>query len=240
MILYPAIDLKDGQAVRLLRGNMNMATVFNNEPAAQADEFAEAGCEWLHLVDLNGAFAGEPVNTDVVEEILSQIKIPVQLGGGIRNMVTLERWLEKGVSRVVLGTVALENPGLVREAAKLFPERVAVSIDARSGRVASKGWAEESDIEATELAKSYEDAGVAAIIYTDIDLDGAMQGPNVSATANLARAVSTPVIASGGVSTIQDLVKLKECGVSLNGVISGRALYEGALDLQQALSILNA
>ena len=240
MILYPAIDLKDGQAVRLLRGNMNMATVFNNEPAAQADEFAEAGCEWLHLVDLNGAFAGEPVNTDVVEEILSQIKIPVQLGGGIRNMVTLERWLEKGISRVVLGTVAVENPGLVREAAKLFPERVAVSIDARSGRVALKGWAEESDIEATELAKSYEDAGVAAIIYTDIDLDGAMQGPNVSATANLARAVSTPVIASGGVSTIQDLVKLKECGVSLNGVISGRALYEGALDLQQALSILNA
>lgn len=240
MIFYPAIDLKDGQAVRLLRGNMNMATVFNNEPAAQADEFAEAGCEWLHLVDLNGAFAGEPVNTDVVEEILSQIKIPVQLGGGIRNMVTLERWLEKGISRVVLGTVAVENPGLVREAAKLFPERVAVSIDARSGRVALKGWAEESDIEATELAKSYEDAGVAAIIYTDIDLDGAMQGPNVSATANLARAVSTPVIASGGVSTIQDLVKLKECGVSLNGVISGRALYEGALDLQQALSILNA
>ena len=240
MILYPAIDLKDGQAVRLLRGNMNMATVFNNEPAAQADEFAEAGCEWLHLVDLNGAFAGEPVNTDVVEEILSQIKIPVQLGGGIRNMVTLERWLEKGISRVVLGTVAVENPGLVREAAKMFPERVAVSIDARSGRVALKGWAEESDIEATELAKSYEDAGVAAIIYTDIDLDGAMQGPNVSATANLARAVSTPVIASGGVSTIQDLVKLKECGVSLNGVISGRALYEGALDLQQALSILNA
>ncbi len=240
MIFYPAIDLKDGQAVRLLRGNMNMATVFNNEPAAQADEFAEAGCEWLHLVDLNGAFAGEPVNTDVVEEILSQIKIPVQLGGGIRNMVTLERWLEKGVSRVVLGTVAVENPGLVREAAKLFPERVAVSIDARSGRVALKGWAEESDIEATELAKSYEDAGVAAIIYTDIDLDGAMQGPNVSATANLASAVSTPVIASGGVSTIQDLVKLKECGVSLNGVISGRALYEGALDLQQALSILNA
>ena len=240
MIFYPAIDLKDGQAVRLLRGNMNMATVFNNEPAAQADEFAEAGCEWLHIVDLNGAFAGEPVNTDVVEEILSQIKIPVQLGGGIRNMVTLERWLEKGISRVVLGTVAVENPGLVREAAKLFPERVAVSIDARSGRVALKGWAEESDIEATELAKSYEDAGVAAIIYTDIDLDGAMQGPNVSATANLARAVSTPVIASGGVSTIQDLVKLKECGVSLNGVISGRALYEGALDLQQALSILNA
>ena len=240
MIFYPAIDLKDGQAVRLLRGNMNMATVFNNEPAAQADEFAEAGCEWLHLVDLNGAFAGEPVNTDVVEEILSKIKIPVQLGGGIRNMVTLERWLEKGISRVVLGTVAVENPGLVREAAKLFPERVAVSIDARSGRVALKGWAEESDIEATELAKSYEDAGVAAIIYTDIDLDGAMQGPNVSATANLASAVSTPVIASGGVSTIQDLVKLKECGVSLNGVISGRALYEGALDLQQALSILNA
>ena len=240
MIFYPAIDLKDGQAVRLLRGNMNMATVFNNEPAAQADEFAEAGCEWLHLVDLNGAFAGEPVNTNVVEEILSQIKIPVQLGGGIRNMVTLERWLEKGISRVVLGTVAVENPGLVREAAKLFPERVAVSIDARSGRVALKGWAEESDIEATELAKSYEDAGVAAIIYTDIDLDGAMQGPNVSATANLARSVSTPVIASGGVSTVQDLVKLKECGVSLNGVISGRALYEGALDLQQALSILNA
>ncbi len=240
MILYPAIDLKDGQAVRLLRGNMESSTVFNIEPIEQAMEFVGAGCEWLHLVDLNGAFIGEPVNVGVVEEIAMHIEIPVQLGGGIRTMATIERWLGIGLSRVILGTVAVENPNLVREAAKEFPGKVAVGIDARNGFVATKGWAEDSNFEVIELAKSFEDAGVAAIIYTDINRDGAMEGPNVAATADLAHAVSIPVIASGGVSKVQDLVELKNCGAPLNGVVSGRALYEGTINLRQAIGILNA
>lgn len=240
MILYPAIDLKDGQAVRLVKGEMDQATVFNDDPAAQAMAFVEAGCEWLHLVDLNGAFAGEPVNAAPVEAILERCRLPAQLGGGIRDMATVERWLSKGLARVILGTVAVENPALVREAARAFPGQVAVGIDARNGRVATKGWAEETDLMVTDLARSFEDAGVAAIIYTDIDRDGAMKGPNVQATAALANAVSVPVIASGGVSSIDDLIALRDCGASLNGVISGRALYDGAIDLAGALSLLKA
>ena len=239
MILYPAIDLKDGQAVRLLRGEMTKATVFNDDPAAQARAFADAGCEWLHLVDLNGAFAGQPVNGAAVEAILAATELPAQLGGGIRDMATIEGWLGKGLARVILGTVAVENPALVREAARAFPGQVAVGIDARDGRVATKGWAEETDVMVTDLARSFEDAGVAAIIYTDINRDGAMQGPNIAATEALARAVTIPVIASGGVSSLSDLIALRDTGV-IAGAISGRALYDGAIDLRQALAALGA
>jgi phosphoribosylformimino-5-aminoimidazole carboxamide ribotide isomerase len=239
MILYPAIDLKDGQCVRLLRGEMDAATVFGDDPAAQALKFQAAGCEWLHLVDLNGAFAGQPVNAAAVESILKAIKVPAQLGGGIRDMGTIAMWLEKGLARVILGTVAVENPALVREAAKIFPGQVAVGIDARKGRVATKGWATETDVIATDLAHSFEDAGVAAIIYTDIDRDGAMEGPNVPVTEALARAVTIPVIASGGVSRIEDLIALRNTGI-IAGAISGRALYDGAIDLSQALAALRS
>lgn len=237
MILYPAIDLKDGKCVRLLRGDMGKATVFGDDPAAQAAKFEAAGCEWVHLVDLNGAFAGEPVNAAAVEAILARIKVPAQLGGGIRDMATIETWLTKGLSRVILGTVAVENPALVREAAKAFPGKVAVGIDARKGFVATKGWAKETTVQATDLARSFEDAGVAAIIYTDIDRDGAMQGPNIEATEALARAVQIPVIASGGVSRMEDLTALQATGV-IAGAISGRALYDGVIDLAQALQVL--
>ena len=238
MILYPAIDLKNGQCVRLLRGAMEQATVFNDDPAAQARAFVGEGAEWLHLVDLNGAFAGTPVNGAAVEAILAAVDVPCQLGGGIRDMATIENWLAKGLRRVILGTVAVENPALVREAARAFPGQVAVGIDARGGRVATKGWAEETDVEVTALARAFEDAGVAAIIYTDIDCDGAMQGPNVAATAALARATAIPVIASGGVSSLADLVALRDCGAALDGAISGRALYDGKLDLAAALASL--
>ncbi len=237
MILYPAIDLKDGHAVRLLRGDMEKSTTFNEDPAAQARDFVKAGCEWLHLVDLNGAFAGSPVNAAPVEAILRECNVPAQLGGGIRDMATIEMWLSKGLERVILGTVAVENPDLVREAARAFPGHVAVGIDARQGRVATKGWAEETDVDATDLAKSFEDAGVAAIIYTDIDRDGAMGGPNIPATEALARAVSIPVIASGGVSSLDDLAALKATG-AISGAISGRALYDGAIDMGAALDLL--
>jgi phosphoribosylformimino-5-aminoimidazole carboxamide ribotide isomerase len=240
MILYPAIDLKDGNAVRLIRGDMEQATVFNDDPAAQALEFVAKGCEWLHLVDLNGAFAGEPVNAAAVEAILKQSNTPTQLGGGIRDMATIEMWLSKGLARVIMGTVAVERPELVREAARAFPGQVAVGIDAKDGRVATKGWAEVTKVDAVELAKSYEDAGVAAIIYTDINRDGAMQGPNVEATAALANAVTIPVIASGGVSSLKDLRDLRNCGAPLNGAISGRALYDGAIDLKKALDLLKS
>ena len=238
MILYPAIDLKDGQAVRLYKGEMEKATVFHDRPAEQAKAFQDAGCEWLHLVDLNGAFAGEPVNGAAVEAILAETSVPAQLGGGIRDMATIAMWIEKGIARVILGTVAVENPDLVREAARAFPGKVAVGIDARKGMVATKGWAEETNVNATDLARSFEDAGVAAIIYTDINRDGAMQGPNIEETAALAHAVSIPVIASGGVSSLDDLRALKSCGAPLNGAISGRALYDGALDLAEALTVL--
>ncbi|MEL6570979.1 MAG: 1-(5-phosphoribosyl)-5-[(5-phosphoribosylamino)methylideneamino]imidazole-4-carboxamide isomerase [Pseudomonadota bacterium] len=237
MILYPAIDLKDGNAVRLVHGDMDQTTVFNDDPAAQAESFVTAGCQWLHLVDLNGAFAGEPVNAAPVEAILQACNVPTQLGGGIRDMATIERWLDKGLTRVILGTVAVENPDLVRAAARAFPGQVAVGLDARNGKVATRGWAEETDVMVTDLAKSFEDAGIAAIIYTDILRDGAMKGPNIEATAALARAVEIPVIASGGVSSLQDLKALKATGV-ISGAISGRALYDGAIDLGAALRAL--
>lgn len=237
MILYPAIDLKDGNAVRLVHGDMDQTTVFNDDPAAQARQFVEAGCTWLHLVDLNGAFAGEPVNAAPVEAILAACPVPAQLGGGIRDMATIERWLDKGLARVILGTVAVENPDLVREAARAFPGQVAVGLDARNGYVATRGWAEETDMQVTDLAKSFEDAGIAAIIYTDILRDGAMKGPNITATEALARAVDIPVIASGGVSSMTDLTALKATGV-IAGAISGRALYDGAIDLTAALAAL--
>ncbi len=240
MILYPAIDLKDGNCVRLYKGEMDQATVFNDNPAAQALAFQQAGCEWLHLVDLNGAFAGSPVNAAAVEAILAQTAVPAQLGGGIRDMATIEMWLTKGLARVILGTVAVEDPDLVRQAAKAFPGKVAIGLDARNGMVATRGWAEETDINVTDLARKFEDAGVAALIYTDINRDGAMQGPNVEATAALANAVSIPVIASGGVSSLDDLRALKATGAPLDGAISGRALYDGAIDLKEALSVLKA
>ncbi|WP_323041810.1 1-(5-phosphoribosyl)-5-[(5-phosphoribosylamino)methylideneamino]imidazole-4-carboxamide isomerase [Gemmobacter sp.] len=239
MILYPAIDLKDGQCVRLLRGEMEAATVFGDDPAAQAAAFVAAGCQWLHLVDLNGAFAGRPVNAAAVEAILARVAVPCQMGGGIRDMATIAMWLDKGLARVILGTVAVENPDLVREAAREFPGKVAVGIDARKGFVATRGWAAETGVQATDLARSYEDAGVAAIIYTDIDRDGAMQGPNIEATAALARAVAIPVIASGGVSHMADLIALRDTGV-IAGAISGRALYDGAIDLGDAIAALKA
>lgn len=237
MILYPAIDLKDGNCVRLLRGDMEAATVFGSDPAAQARAFQDAGAEWLHLVDLNGAFEGKPVNAAAVEAILAAVTIPTQLGGGIRDMATIESWLDRGLTRVILGTVAVENPALVREAADAFPGRIAVGIDARAGRVATRGWATETDVNASDLARQFQDAGVAAIIYTDIDRDGAMGGPNITATEALARAVTIPVIASGGVSSLDDLRALAETRV-IAGAISGRALYDGALDLGQALKAL--
>ena len=237
MILYPAIDLKDGNCVRLLRGEMEAATVFGTDPAAQARAFQDAGAEWLHLVDLNGAFAARPVNAAAVEAILAATQIPAQLGGGIRDMATIENWLSKGLLRVILGTVAVEDPDLVRQAATAFPGQIAVGIDARGGRVATRGWATETNVMATDLARQFEDAGVAAIIYTDIDRDGAMGGPNIAATEALARAVNIPVIASGGVSSLDDLRALAQTQV-IAGAISGRALYDGAIDLGQALALL--
>ncbi|MEO1493252.1 MAG: 1-(5-phosphoribosyl)-5-[(5-phosphoribosylamino)methylideneamino]imidazole-4-carboxamide isomerase [Pseudomonadota bacterium] len=238
MILYPAIDLKDGKCVRLVRGEMDQATVFNDDPAAQARAFQDAGCQWVHLVDLNGAFAGEPVNGAAVDAILAAIDVPAQLGGGIRDMATIRTWLNKGLTRVILGTAAVREPDLVREAARAFPGQVAVGIDARKGRVAVEGWAETTDITALDLARKFEDAGVAAIIYTDIDRDGAMQGPNVEATAALANAVTIPVIASGGVSSLDDLVTLRDSGALLDGVISGRALYDGRIDVAEGVAVL--
>ena len=237
MILYPAIDLKDGQCVRLLRGDMAAATVFGNDPAAQARQFQDAGCAWVHLVDLNGAFAGTPVNAAAVRAILANISVPAQLGGGIRDMATIEMWLSNGIARVILGTVAVESPDLVRDAARRFPGQIAVGIDARNGMVATKGWAHETNINATDLAQQFQDAGVAALIYTDIDRDGAMGGPNIIATQSLARAVSIPVIASGGVASLDDLRALKSTGV-IAGAISGRALYDGTIDLTQAIQAL--
>ncbi|MFQ6549483.1 1-(5-phosphoribosyl)-5-[(5-phosphoribosylamino)methylideneamino]imidazole-4-carboxamide isomerase [Aestuariibius sp. 2305UL40-4] len=239
MILYPAIDLKDGEAVRLLRGEMSAATVFNADPAAQARLFERAGCEWIHLVDLNGAFEGYPVNAAAIGTILEAISIPAQLGGGIRDLGTIESWLDRGIERVILGTLAVEDPDLVREAARTFPGQVAIGLDARKGQIATRGWAEETDLTVTDLAKAFEDAGIAAIIYTDIDRDGAMEGPNLTATETLAKAVSIPVIASGGVSSLDDLTRLRDTNV-IAGAITGRALYDGAIDLKDALSALES
>lgn len=238
MILYPAIDLKDGACVRLLRGDMDQATVFDEDPVAPAKRFATAGCDWLHLVDLNGAFEGEPVNAGAVRAILDAVDIPVQLGGGVRNHAVLEAWLERGVRRIILGTAAVKDPAFVREACRAYPGRIAVGIDARGGKVAVAGWAETTEMSAVDLAHRFEDAGVAALIYTDIDRDGAMQGPNVEATAALAAATAIPVIASGGVSSMADLTALKTCGARLDGVISGRALYDGRIDPAEAAQYL--
>ena len=237
MILFPAIDLKDGQCVRLRLGDMAQATVFSDDPAAQARAFAAAGAEWLHLVDLNGAFAGKPVNAAAVEAILAAVEIPVQLGGGIRDMATVEAWLGRGIRRVILGTAAVKNPDLVRDACRCWPGRIAVGIDAKGGRVAVEGWAEVSDLTAAELAARYVDAGVAAIIYTDIDRDGVLAGANVTATVALARATPVPVIASGGIASLDDLLALRDAG-GISGAISGRALYDGRIDLRQALARL--
>jgi phosphoribosylformimino-5-aminoimidazole carboxamide ribotide isomerase len=240
MIFFPAIDLKDGQCVRLFQGDMDQVTVFGDDPAGQAKGFADAGAKWLHVVDLNGAFSGRPVNEDAVSGILDRIDIPVQLGGGIRDMQTIDFWLDRGVRRVILGTVAVRDPDLVKQACKLHPDRVVVGIDARDGMVAVEGWTELSEITGLELAKEFEDCGVAAIIYTDIARDGAMDGPNIEATVGLANAVSVPVIASGGVSSLEDLEALKATGTGLlEGVISGRALYDGRIDLAAAVELLN-
>ncbi len=239
MILYPAIDLKGGQCVRLLRGEMDAATVYNDDPAAQARAFRDAGCAWVHVVDLDGAFAGRPVNGDAVRAILGAVDVPVQLGGGIRDMAGIERWLEAGVARVVLGTVALRDPDLVIAACKAHPNRIAVGIDARGGKVAVEGWAETAEITATDLALKFEDAGVAAIVFTDIDRDGALQGPNLDATGALARRLSTPVIASGGVSSLDDLKAIATlAGDGVAGAIVGRALYDGRVDPAEAARVL--
>lgn len=239
MILFPAIDLKDGKCVRLVHGLMDQATVFNDNPAAQARSFEQAGFEYLHLVDLNGAFEGRPVNATAVDAILGAIKVPVQLGGGIRDLATIETWLGKGIARVIIGTAALKNPALVSEACRKFPGRIAVGLDAKEGRVAVEGWAELSDVTALDLAHRFEDEGVAAIVYTDISRDGAMQGLNVEATVALANAISIPVIASGGVSSIEDVKQLLAANCKgIEGVISGRALYDGRLDPAEALTLL--
>lgn len=233
MIIFPAIDLKDGHCVRLTRGDMAASTVYNENPVEQALSFEKAGFKWLHLVDLNGAIEGRSVNAMVVNDILHSLSIPVQLGGGIRNMKAIERWFTSGVSRIILGTVAVREPQLVKEACAKFPGRIAVSIDARGGKAAVSGWVENSTVDATELAKQFVDAGVSAIIYTDIDRDGTGEGPNIEATAALAKAVPIPVIASGGVGSVDHIKAVK--AANLHGVIVGRALYDGSVDAKAAL-----
>lgn len=241
MILFPAIDLKDGKCVRLLRGEMASATVFNDDPAAQAASFQALGFSWLHIVDLDGAVEGVAKNAPAVAEILRRTTLPVQLGGGIRDRAAIERWLDAGVKRVILGTVAVKNSALVREAAHAHPGRVAVGIDAKAGRVAVEGWGEVTDQSARDLARRFEDAGVAALIYTDIARDGTGLGLNIEETAAIADAVSIPVIASGGVGSLEDLRALKACAHSnIAGVICGRALYDGRLDAAAALALLGA
>ena len=237
MILYPAIDLKDGACVRLRRGIMEDATVYNDDPAAQAVHFKTLGFSWLHIVDLNGAFAGRPVNADAVSSILGATDLPVQLGGGIRDLQTIQRWMDRGVARIVLGTAALRDPDLVRTAAREFPGRIAVGIDAKGGKVAVEGWAEVSQMTTVDLAKTFEDDGVAAIVHTDIDRDGVLEGVNVAATLAVTAAVAIPVIASGGVSTVDDVVALKTNeGRGIAGAIIGRALYEGTMEPTAALA----
>ncbi len=239
MILFPAIDLKQGQAVRLRRGEMASATVFNEDPVAQAEAFVSAGFRWLHVVDLDGAFAGRPENRETVESILAAVEVPVQLGGGIRDLAGIEGWLAAGLRRVILGTAAVKDPDLVRAACKAFPGQVAVGLDARGGKVAVEGWAQASEVQALDLAQKFEDAGVATIIYTDIDRDGMLAGLNVEATVALARAVSIPVIASGGLAGIEDLRRLMAAGEpGIEGAICGRALYDGRLDAAEALALV--
>ncbi len=240
MILFPAIDLKDGQCVRLKLGDMATATVYNEDPAAQAKAFQDQGFQWLHVVDLNGAFEGDSVNGAAVEAILKATTNPVQLGGGIRSLAHIESWLDKGLARVILGTVAVRDPDLVKQACRLFPGKVAVGIDARGGKVAVEGWAEASTLGVIELAQKFEGAGVAAIIYTDIDRDGVLAGINWDSTIELAEAVSIPVIASGGLASIADIVRMTmPDATKLEGAISGRALYDGRIDPAEALAILS-
>ena len=239
MILFPAIDLKNGEAVRLEQGDMARATVFNRDPAAQAKAFEQQGFEYLHTVDLDGAFAGKPMNAAAVERILAAVKIPVQLGGGIRDRATIEAWLAKGIARVIIGTAAVRNPALVKDAARAYPGRVAVGLDARDGKVAVEGWAETSELTALDVAKRFEAAGVAAIIYTDVTRDGMLKGPNLAATTALADAVSIPVIASGGFASIEDVkALLAPRAKKLAGAIAGRALYDGRLDPAAALALI--
>lgn len=239
MILFPAIDLKDGRCVRLLRGDLGAATVFNIEPADQARAFELDGCRWLHMVDLNGAVEGRPVNAAAVESVLKSVKLPLQLGGGIRNLDRISQWLDAGVRRVILGTVAVTEPQLVKEACRRWPGRIVVGIDARQGVVAVDGWTRQSQVKAMELALRFEEAGVAAIVYTDIDRDGALEGVNVEQTVNLAMHLTTPVIASGGVSTVDDLIELKKHeAAGVVGVIVGRALYDGRVSVREALAAL--
>lgn len=241
MILYPAIDLKGGKCVRLVRGDMESAQVFNDDPAAQGKAFQDAGFEWLHIVDLDGAVGGRAINADAVKSILGAMSLPAQLGGGIRDMAAIEGWLSAGISRVILGTVAVKNPSLVREASKAFPGKIAVGIDAKAGRVAIQGWAEDTNLLAVDLARQFEDAGVACIIYTDIARDGTGTGVNVEETAAIASAVRVPVIASGGIGSLDDLRALKQRGhPNINGVICGRALYDGRVDAAQALKLLGS
>lgn len=241
MILFPAIDLKEGLAVRLEQGDMARATVFHRDPAAQARAFEQQGFEYLHIVDLDGAFAGMPVNAAAVDRILETVGVPVQLGGGVRDTATVEAWLEKGVTRVIIGTAAVRDPPFVKQAARDFPGRVAVGLDARDGKVAVEGWAENSQLSALEIAQRFEDAGVAAIVYTDIARDGMLQGINLDATVALAEAISIPVIASGGLASIADIKALLEPRAGkLAGVIVGRALYDGRLDATEALKLIRA
>jgi phosphoribosylformimino-5-aminoimidazole carboxamide ribotide isomerase len=241
VILFPAIDLKEGRCVRLVQGDMDQATIFNDDPGAQAAEFETQGFAWLHLVDLDGAFAGKPVNAAAVESILKRVTIPVQLGGGIRDLRTVEGWLQRGIKRVIIGTAAVRDPDFVREAARLFPGQIAVGIDARDGRVAVEGWARLSEMQADDLGRSFEDAGVAAIIYTDIARDGVLKGLNMEATLALADALTIPVIASGGLASLDDVKRLLEPDCAkLEGAISGRALYDGRLDPKEALALIAA
>jgi phosphoribosylformimino-5-aminoimidazole carboxamide ribotide isomerase len=236
MIIFPAIDLKDGQCVRLKRGLMEDATVFNTDPANQARIFEAQGFQWLHCVDLNGAFAGKSANSDAIKAIRAAIKLPIQLGGGIRDMAAVEAWLEAGITRVILGTAALTDPDFVKEAAKRFPGRIVVGADAKGGKIATQGWAEVSELTPVELGKRFEDAGVAAILFTDIDGDGLLKGVNVAATAALARALSIPVIASGGVGSLADIESLMTARANIEGVVVGRALYDGRIDPKAALA----
>ncbi|HEX3994576.1 MAG TPA: 1-(5-phosphoribosyl)-5-[(5-phosphoribosylamino)methylideneamino]imidazole-4-carboxamide isomerase [Acetobacteraceae bacterium] len=242
LTLYPAIDLKDGRCVRLRRGEMDQATIYADDPAAQAMAWRDAGFRWLHVVDLNGAFAGRPVNAEAVTRILAAVDLPVQVGGGIRDMAGIERWLAAGVRRVILGSAAAKNPALVLEAGRTFPDRIVVGIDARDGHVATEGWAETSTMRAAELALRFEDAGVAAIVYTDIGRDGMLSGLNLDQTIDLAAQLTTPVIASGGVGSLDDLAALRQAavGTGIEGVIVGRALYDGRVTAAAALALLNA
>ena len=239
MLLIPAIDLKEGRCVRLIQGNMDQATVFNDDPADQAKQFEKQGFEWLHIVDLDGAFAGKPINADAVRAITKEIKIPIQLGGGIRTMKTVENWLEHGITRVIIGTAAVKDPAFVREAARQFSGHIAVGIDARDGRVAVDGWAQLSEMSSIELGQRFQDAGVSAIIYTDISRDGLLKGLNIESTLALAHSLSIPVIASGGLGSLDDIERLTEadCAI-LEGAITGRALYDGRLDAKTALALI--